>query len=152
MEVTIRDAEPDDETGLRILRSQALKASFQDHYDRKTVGDLVARVDADMSSWIDDDRYLVLIAETEITPVSYAVLDCEEGILRSIVTSPDYQREGFANQVLKRIESAAGEDDHDHLVAVAPEPTTAFFTAVGFERIGNAEWYDIAANRLQKQL
>jgi len=152
MEVTIRDAEPDDETGLRILRSQALKSRFQDDYDRKTVGELVAVVDADLPSWIGGDRHLVLVAETEITPVSYAVLDRAEGELRSIVTSPDYQREGFASQVLTRIESAAREDDHDHLDAVVPEPSTSFFTASGFDRVAETEWYDIDAIRFRKSL
>jgi GNAT superfamily N-acetyltransferase len=152
MEVTIREADAGDATGLEILRGQAIKATYQDEYDRTTVGDLVATVDADLSPWIDHDRYLVVVAETEITPVSYAVLDREEGELLSIVTSPDYRREGFASQLLKRVESAAREDGHEMLDAVAPEPTTDFFETVGFDRVEETAWHDIVAARLRKAL
>ena len=129
MEVTIRDADPEDETGLRILRGQALKAAFQDEYDRKTVGDLVATVDDDLSAWIDNDRSRVLVAETEITPVSYGVLDREHGELLSILTSPDYQREGFATQLLDRLETHAREHDVETLTATAEETHLAGSTA-----------------------
>jgi GNAT superfamily N-acetyltransferase len=150
MEVTIRDAEPGDETRLRILRGQAIKATFQDEYDPKTVGDLVATVDADLPAWIAEDRYLVLIAETEITPVSYAVLDSERGELLSIMTSPDYRREGFGTQVLQRLESEADNDGHDVVEATVPEPIRPFFEAAGFEQSGVAEWHDIDAIRMHK--
>lgn len=145
MEVTIRDAEPGDETGLRILRGQAIKATFQDEYDRKTVGDLVATVDADLPEWIEDDRYHVLVAETEITPVAYAVLDRETGELLSIVTSPDYRREGFATQVLDRIEASAREHGVETLTAIAPDASRGFFQASGFESVDDGEWYGLDA-------
>lgn len=152
MEVTIRDAELADETGLRILRSQALKTSFQDEYDRTTVGDLVATVDADLADRIDAEDFRVLVAETEITPVSYAVLDRRGGELVTIVTSPDYRREGFATQLLARLETVAREDDVEELTATVPDPSTEFFDAVGFEPTGTAQWHDLAATVYEKQL
>ncbi|QCC52732.1 GNAT family N-acetyltransferase [Halapricum salinum] len=152
MEVTIRDADPEDETGLRILRGQALKAAFQDEYDRKTVGDLVATVDDDLSAWIDNDRSRVLVAETEITPVSYGVLDREHGELLSILTSPDYQREGFATQLLDRLETHAREHDVETLTATAPDVSRAFFEDLGFESVGDGEWYGLDAVVFEKLL
>lgn len=152
MEVTIRDAEPGDASSLDILRAQALKAAFEDEYDRKTVGDLVATVDEELPTWIDDDRYLVAVAETEVTPVSYAVLDRQDGTLLTIVTSPDYGREGFGSAVLSHIESAAGEHGHESLSTTAPRSAMPFFDANGFERLETAEWHGLPGIRLRKPI
>lgn len=152
MEVDIREAGTSDESGLRILRSQAIKATFQETYDRRTVGELVATVDADLGDRIADDRFLVLVAETEITPVSYGVLDRETGDIVSIVTSPDYRREGFASQVFDSLESSARERDHDRIRAVVPDESRTFFEAVGFDAAETDEWHGLDATVFEKRL
>lgn len=152
MDVTIREAESGDVTGLEILRAQAVKRTFEDDYDRGTVAELVATVDADLPAWIDDDRHHVVLAETEITPVCYGVLDCQDGELLTIVTSPDYRREGFATELLARIESHARELDLDSLTASAPRQSAPFFEKRGFEPTGDGSWYDIQATRYVKAL
>ncbi|QSG09169.1 GNAT family N-acetyltransferase [Halapricum desulfuricans] len=152
MEVTIRDAEPEDASSLDVLRAQALKMTFEDEYDRQTVGDLVATVDEELPNWIDDDRYLVAVAETEVTPVSYAVFDRKNGTILSIVTSPDYEREGFGSAILAHVETAANEHGHESLSAVAPRSALAFFEACGFETAGTAEWHGLPGVRLEKSI
>jgi GNAT superfamily N-acetyltransferase len=152
MDVTIRAAEPADLTELEILRAQALKATFQSEHDRRTVADLVATVDDELAAWIDDESYRVLVAETEITPVCYAALDREEGEVLTVVTSPDYTREGFASEVLARIEEDASDHGHEMLSASAPQPVAPFFESNGFEEEGSAQWYGLAAIRYHKQV
>ncbi|MFW6017784.1 MAG: N-acetyltransferase family protein [Halapricum sp.] len=152
MDVTIRDAEPGDSSSLDVLRAQAIKAAFEDEYDRTTVGDLVATVDEELPAWIDDDRYLVAVAETAVTPVSYGVLDQQNATLLSVVTSPDYWREGFGSVILSRLETTATERGHESLSAIVPHAMRPFFHASGFERTGTAEWYGLSGVRLRKSL
>lgn len=152
MEVTIRQADADDAASLDVLRAQALKAALQTDYDRKTVGELVATVDAELSSRIDDDRYLVVVAETEITIVAYAVADRQDGELVTIMTSPDYQRSGFASAVLDRIETRVADAGHETLSATVPDPALAFFRARGFDSAETATWHNLPANRVRKSL
>ena len=152
MEVTIHRADADDATSLDVLRAQALKAAFQTGYDRKTVGELVATVDSELASRIDDDRYLVVVAETEITIVAYAVADRQDGELLSIMTSPDYQRSGFASAVLDRIETRVADAGHETLSAIVPDPALAFFQVRGFDPVETTTWHDLPASRVRKSL
>lgn len=152
MEVTIREAAAADETQLEILRSQAIKATFQRDYDRRTVADLVATVDDDLPDWIESDRHVVLVAETEITPVCYAALDAQDGQLLTVVTSPDYRREGFATEVLARIESRAREHGFETLSATVPTESVPFFDAQDFEQGERTEWHGLAAVQMDKSV
>lgn len=152
MQVTIRRAEVDDAASLDVLRAQALKTAFQTTYDRKTVGELVATVDAELTSRIDEDRYLVVVAETEVTIVAYAVADRQDGELLTIMTSPDYQRAGFASTVLDRVETTLDDAGHETLSATVPDPMLAFFQAHNFESVATTTWHDLPASRVRKSL
>lgn len=150
MEVTIREATSSDQTQLEILRAQAIQATYREYLDRGTVAELVATVAADLPTWLEADRYTVILAATEITPVSFGALDDSEGEILAVFTSPDYRREGFASQVLDRIESDARDADAAHLGTIAPDPVVPFFESQGFEPSGSTEWHGISGTRLRK--
>lgn len=151
MKVTIRTATDADVPSLGILRGQAIEAACSDAYDREQYADLVADPRTDLEAWIDDGT-TVLVAETEITPVAYGVLDDSTGEVLSIATNTDYQREGFASVVLDRLEDRARDLDLVELWVSAPTVVVGFFEARGFEREGEDDWHGLPAERMVKQV
>ncbi|MFB6150853.1 MAG: GNAT family N-acetyltransferase [Haloarculaceae archaeon] len=80
----IRQARRDDAPTLDVLRRQAVEAAFGDAYDRGAVADVVASASTDLETWTGDDRYEVLVVETDVTPVGYGALErCGTGFPRN---------------------------------------------------------------------
>ncbi|WP_136688094.1 GNAT family N-acetyltransferase [Halorhabdus amylolytica] len=152
MKVTIRTATSTDVPSLGILRGQAIEAACSDVYDRKQYADLVADPRGDLGTWIDDDPTTVLVAETEITPVAYAVLAEDTGEVPSIATNTDYQGEGFGSVLVDRLEERAGEIGLTELCVSAPTVAAGFFETQGFEQEGETDWHGLPARRLVKSI
>jgi GNAT superfamily N-acetyltransferase len=152
MDVTIREARPGDVASLDILRRQAIEATFSDRYDRTQYADLVATPDDALGDWIDDDRYRVLLAATDVTPVSYAVLDRDRAELLAVFTSPDYEREGFASVLLGRLEDDLHASGRSELFVTAPDPATGLFESTGFDAGEPGEWNGLPATTFRKSL
>ena len=132
MAVTVRDAIPGDTPSLEIVRRQAIESSFSSSFDRTTYADMVARPDAELPEQINQDRWVVRLAETPVTPVTYAVADTTTNELLSIYTSPDYERRGYARRVFESLEHDLGSP----ITATVPEPALGFFRAIGFHPTG----------------
>jgi GNAT superfamily N-acetyltransferase len=145
MDVTIRAATVDDVPSLDVLRRQAIDAAFRDEYAQSVVTDLTASPDDALRSRVESDRYDVRLAETEVTVVSYGILDLTACRLEGLFTNPAYQREGFGSLLLDRLTDAA---DCERLTARVPEPAVAFFEAAGFQTTGEAEWQGLPAQRM----
>ncbi|MFB6201550.1 MAG: GNAT family N-acetyltransferase [Halorhabdus sp.] len=152
MHVEIRTATVGDAPSLGVLRGQAIEAACSDTYDRQEYAELVVNPMGEIESWINDDATTVLVAENEITPVAYAVLDEPAGEIRSIATSTDYQREGVGSAVLDRLLARAREIDLIELHATAPTVAVGFFEAQGFDTGEEAEWYGLPARRLRTRI
>ncbi|QGN06940.1 GNAT family N-acetyltransferase [Halorhabdus sp. CBA1104] len=152
MDVTVRAAERGDVPGLRILRSQAIEASCSDVYDRDVYADLVVGTDDPLEAWIDEDATTVLVAETPITPVSYAVFSADAGVVRGIFTSPEYEREGFGTVLLQRIEAQMGQAGAQSVRAAVPTIAFEFFEANGYEHSSATEWRGLPAETMTKSL
>ena len=136
MDVTVREARPPDAPTLEVLRRQAVDDAVRTYTGEPSADALPG---ADLHERIDDDRYAVRVVETEVTGVSYAVLDREAGRLSELFTAPNYQREGFASVLLDRVGSVAADAGREALTAVAPAPARQFFLANGFEPVGEME-------------
>lgn len=149
MDVTIRAATVDDVPSLDILRRQALDAAFRDEYAQSVVTDLTASPDAALRSRVESDRYDVRLAETEVTVVSYGILDATACRLEGLFTNPAYQREGFAGLLLDRL---AADVDCERLSVRVPDPAVAFFEAAGFRTTGEAEWQGLPAHQMAMEL
>lgn len=147
MDVTIREARPEDVPTLTILRQQALEAAYRDTYDPTEVADIVARV-GDLRSWIGADAVTVLVVETEVTAVGYGALDHEAGELTALYTSPDYQREGFGSELLARLEQRVPEDAA--VEAATPEHAVGFFEREGYAVGEDTRWHDLPAVTVRK--
>ena len=151
MGIEIREATNADRPSLEIVRRQAIEASFSDRYPRSAYADLVASPSPALRGWIESEAVLVLVAESPVTPVSFGIIDLNDGELYGIYTSPDYRRRGYATAVLEEIESRVS-NDVERISAWAPQPARPFFRAVGFvaadERKGDA----IVRIRMRKSL
>lgn len=146
MDVTIREARPEDVPALTILRQQALEAAYRERFDAAEVADIVARAGSDLPTRIDADSRTVLVVETEVTAVGYGVLDESTNALLALYVSPDYQREGFGGQLLAELETVARTEEP--VTATVPDHAVAFFEAQGYEAGESAEWYDCPARQV----
>lgn len=150
MPVTIREATGEDVPSLEILRRQAIEDACSDVYDRERFADLVATPDDRLPSWVGEDATITLLAETTITPVSFAV--AREGRIEAIHTSPEHQREGHAGALLEEIERLADDRGWSRLVTVAPSVSVGFFEAAGFSAREPTEWHGLPGTALRKEI
>ena len=152
MSVTVRGATPADHPALEIIRRQAIEAACAHRYPREQYADLVATPDPELQAWIGADQIRVYVAETAVTPVSYAAGDAERAHLLACYTAPDYERRGYASKCLERIEADLRGKGHAVITVWATEPSHAFFTAHGFEGTGEHRQTPLPAEKLRKPL
>ncbi|CCQ32508.1 amino-acid N-acetyltransferase protein [Halorhabdus tiamatea SARL4B] len=150
MPVTIREATGEDVPSLEILRRQAIEDACSDVYDRERFADLVASPDDRLPSAIESDAATVLLAETTITPVSFAIV--EDGTIEALYTSPEYQHEGHASALLEDVERLATDRGWSRLEAVAPSVAVGFFEAQGFTPRESARWHGLPGTALRKAI
>jgi putative acetyltransferase len=131
---TVREAIPKDLPSLDVIRQQAMEAGFTEHYPRADVADLVATPDERLHDWIASPDTLVLVAETDITPIGFGVYEAPLARILALYTAPEYQREGCASTLLERFERRARNDGKDRLQATVPLNAVGFFEHRGFER------------------
>lgn len=130
----IREATAEDVPSLEVIRKQAMEAGFTGQYPRAAFADLVASPDHRLPEWVGADNTLVLVAETDVTPVGYGVYEVQSGRILSLYTAPEYQNEGWASRILDRFEQRARAEGTDRLEATVPLNAVEFFRHRGFER------------------
>lgn len=150
MEPGLRAARPADRPALEIVRQQAIEAAYAERYERDAVAAWVATPEAALAKWIDDDRFVVLVAETDVTQVGYAVGDRSSGRIEAIYVAPDYGRRGYGTALLEAIEARCAAAGASTLTVDAPAPVAAFFREQGFDRHGGPSDEPIPRVRLEK--
>lgn len=149
MDVTVREAAPEDVPALDILRRQAVQAAVRGEYDPARVADIVAEAGAALDAIVDAPDHSVVLIETEVTVVGFASVDTSSWEILGIYTSPDYQGEGFASQVLARVREDAADAGATALTTTAPDSAVGFFESVGFDRTGSTTWHGVPAAELR---
>lgn len=152
MSLEIREATPADAASLDVIRRQALEAGLSGEYPRSAFADLVASRDERLRDWIEDDDALVLVAETEVTPVGFGAYRRTEARVLALHTAPDHQDEGCGTVLLERFERQARLDGMDRVVAAAPRNSVEFFDRRGFERRGTVEREGVTLVECRKPL
>ncbi len=135
VEPTVREADHSDVPTLEIVRRQAIEATYADVADRSDYADAVAAPDERLPAWIADPTFVVLVAETPVTPVAFGTVDRAGGELLALFTAPDYRRRGYATAVLDAL-VAEIPAERDRLLATVPLAVEPVFTALGFTRVG----------------
>lgn len=130
----IREATLEDVPSLDVIRKQAIEAGFAEQYRRSDIADLVATPDNRLHGWIEATDTLVLVSETDITPIGYGAYEIPAARILAIYTAPEYQGEGCASGVLERFERRARDEGKDQLQATVPLNAVGFFLHRGFER------------------
>ena len=148
----IREARASDVPSLEIVRRQAIESGFSGEYDRSAFAGLVAAPERKLPEWIEEPRYLTLIAETEISPLAFGTYDRDRATILALYTAPEEERRGLASALLERFEREARERGETELVAISPRGAVGYFFARGFERVGTAEWNGVSAYELTKSL
>lgn len=134
MATKIREAVPSDVPSLDVIRQQAMEADLTGHYPRSDFADLIATPDDRLQDWIRSPEILVLVAETDITPIGYGVYEEPSAWILALYTAPEYQGEGCAKTLLERIEQQARNANKNRLQVTVPKPSVGFFLNRGFER------------------
>lgn len=150
MPTTVRPGTIPDRSALEIIRRQAIEAAFADHYDRGRYADLVARPDPELPTWLREDRYLVLVAETSVTPIAYLACDRETSEILALYTSPDYTGRGHASRLIER--AASEFEQSDAMTVWAPEVSRGFFERQGFQDEGISRTDAVPMRRMRKPL
>lgn len=130
----VREAVPADVPSLDVIRQQAMEAGFTEHYSRSDFAGLIATPDDRLHDWIASTDTLVLVAETDITPIGFGVYETPSARIPALYTVPEYQREGCASALLERFERHARNAGKDRLRATVPLNSVGFFEHRGFER------------------
>lgn len=152
MDVSIREAGASDAPTLEIVRRQAIEGTLEGMSDPHVVAAIVNSPEASPSAAIDSTDHLVLLAETPITPVAYAVYDRNDASISGLFTSPSYRGEGFATALLDRIVAAARSAGESTLEVTTPTATADFFLERGFEVVGPLEFHGIPGRHLRRSL
>lgn len=130
----VREAIPEDVPSLNVIQQQAMEAGFTEYYSRSDFAELIATPNDRLNDWIASPDTLVLVAETDITPIGFGVYETPSARIPGLYTAPEYQREGCASALLERFEHQAGNDGKDRLKATVPLNAIDFFEHRGFER------------------
>jgi N-acetylglutamate synthase-like GNAT family acetyltransferase len=151
-DVRMIEAEPEDVSGLDIVRRQAIETGFTDVYERSQFADLVARPDPNLRDWIEDENHLVLKVESDMTPFAYGVVDRSSGEIKGLYTAETYQDEGHAKRLLKRMETEAESSGLEVVSVDAPKNSKQFFERVGYRDEGTADREELSIElRLMKK-
>lgn len=152
MAIEVRRAVPGDVPSLEIIRRQAIEATYSAHYPREAYADLVATPDPDLPTWIESDRYVVVVGETPVTPASFAACDRRDGELLAMCTAPDYEGRGYASRLLCELIDSLSETDVEFLSVWAPDPVRPFFRENGFEPIDGRTDSPVPGQRMRRAL
>lgn len=142
MGVKIRTAEPSDVPALEIIRRQAIESAFAAVYDRSVYADAVATPDEAVPKWIESEDHLLLVAASDVTPVAFTAVDRTTGRIYHLHTAPDYQRRGYASELVDAVTSRVSTDEPSQLWTWCPEPSLSFFESYGFIRTGRMRSVD----------
>lgn len=134
--MNVREADPADAPALDVIRQQAIEAGFTGTYDRDDFAELVASSDRDLPDRLGDPTWLVLVGESDVTPVCFAALETATGRIGALYTAPEHWGRGCASELLERFETRAREEGLDALRADATHNAVGFFEGRGFERQG----------------
>lgn len=148
----IRHATTADIPALEVIRQQAMEAGFTDTYSRPDFADLIAAPNQQLQKWIGSDDIVVLVGETEITPIGYGAYEPASARVLALYTAPEYQGQGCGRAILDRFEERAANMNHPTLHATVPLNAVEFFERRGFDRQRPTEQDGISMVEMTKPL
>lgn len=136
--VTVRQAATTDNVDVVAVKRDAIRDGAGDAYSAAQVAAWTpgeAEL-ADYETALDDDRYLVLVAEVDERVVGFGVLNVENGSLLALYIEPERRGTGIGSTLLGHIESSARMNGADALDLLASRNAVGFYEDSGYERDG----------------
>jgi ribosomal protein S18 acetylase RimI-like enzyme len=134
--VTVRQARPHDDVDLLSVAEAAIRDGASDTYSPAEVAawapDLAAV--GEYESALEDDAYLVLVAERGDELVGYGVLQVDHGSLLALYVDPTAGDGGIGSTLLGNIETSARFSGAATLDLLAARNSVGFYERMGYER------------------
>jgi putative acetyltransferase len=93
----------------------------------------------DYEAVLEDDEYLVLVAEIGDAVVGFGILDVESGSLLSLYIQPGQGGTGIGSTLLGHIETSASMNGADTLDLLASHNAVGFYESHGYEQVETVE-------------
>ncbi len=150
----LREADPQDQPVLDIVRRQAIEIGLSGTYNRNDFADLVAEPDPRLGEWIEDDNTLVLVLGDEMTPFAYGVYDRSRSKIMGLYTGETYRDEGHASRIVNVFEQEARDRKKNDIRVDSPRNAVEFFENLDFQIYGTTtpSQIKIPLKRMKKKL
>lgn len=139
--VSVRQARASDNLDVMTVKRAAIQDGAGDDYSADQVAAWAPGADElrDYEALLDDDAYLVLVAEIGEAVVGFGILDVESGSLLSLYVQPGQGGTGIGSTLLGHIETSASMNGADALDLLASHNAVGFYERHGYERIEEVE-------------
>ncbi|KAA8996613.1 GNAT family N-acetyltransferase [Affinibrenneria salicis] len=146
--MAVRHAHPDEAESLWRVRNESIRSSCKEIYDDETIAaftpDLMPegyrRAIAATPFFVIDDPFTR-------QPVATGFLDIEACSVEAIFTLPQYQRRGFATQILNAIKAESKRREIQKLYLSSTPNAVPFYQKNGFNILKISEYFSGTANR-----
>lgn len=138
----MREAGRDDVGAMVDVWADSVAAVATDRYteeQRVRLGPTPHGPEAIADAEFEDDERLAVVAECDGAVVGWGSVDLRRGVLAATFVSPDHQRDGVGEAVVRRLVSAAREANVERLVVPSSLNAVGFYERLGFERRGEVD-------------
>lgn len=139
--VTVRQARAADDLDVVSVKRAAIEADAGATYSADQVA-AWSPGNAELEDYgtaLEDDRFLILVAELGDAVVGFGVLNVESGALLALYVQPRLRGTGIGSTLLAHIEGSAQMNGAITLDLLAATNAVTFYDDHGYERTGTVE-------------
>ena len=157
-DVSFRRASPDDAEEILDIKREAIEDLEHWQYSPEQVEVWKPKDDyvGTFEQAIDDDQFVVHVAEVDGEIVGYGALNVPDERIDAVYVRPDYHGEGIATALVKHLELSAEFQGIVELDIIAAQNAVPFYQSVGYwqleDEVATIEDVDLDFVRMRRQL
>jgi len=134
--VSVRQASADDNLDVMSVKRAAIQDGADESYSADQVAAWTPGTDElhDYEAALENDQFLVLVAEIGAAVVGFAILDVESGALLALYIQPGQHGTGIGSTLLGHVETSASMNGADTVDLLASHNAVGFYERHGYER------------------
>jgi putative acetyltransferase len=139
--VSIRQASADDNLDVMSVKRAAIQDGADERYSAEQVAAWTPGTEElhDYEATLEDEGFLVLVAEIGSAVVGFAILDVESGALLALYIQPGQRGTGIGSTLLGHVETSASMNGADTVALLASHNAVGFYERHGYERVETVE-------------